>query len=348
MKLIIYILYFFYSLHLFSQQPTHQVYLVGDAGENTYSGDALMMLKDDIANNLNSTVIFLGDNVYPAGLDLKDENTALRLKSQLHVLNNYKGNVFFIPGNHDWAAQKSDGMKRITEQQKFISNYLRDSSSVLNKNENTFLPQNALPGPQSVVVATGLRIIFVDTQWFLHFHKKNKQGSIKKTKEKFYYDLDSILNLSKNNNQQVIVAGHHPIYTNGNHSSKRQPVRFLINYTPLKIFGWMGLDRAFSQDIDSRRYKKMRKEFIEIFDKHGNIIYVSGHDHNIQYFTEKNNKYIVSGSGSKLTPLKKKKRFESIYQSDDKTGYVKLQFEKNNLFKIEVKRVGEKSFEIGK
>jgi len=347
MQNFIFIYFLFISCFVLSQNNTHSVYLIGDAGEYTQPGDALLLLKKELLFNPNSTVLFLGDNVYPEGLNASDSNSVVRLKSQLQILNQYKGNVFFIPGNHDWAAQKSKGLNRIIAQQKFVETYLKDSTSVLNKSGQAFLPQNALPGPQSVLITKGVRIVFIDTQWFLHFHKKNKTGSIKKTKNQFYHTLDSLLNISKQNNEQVIIAAHHPIYTNGNHSSKKQPLRFLINYTPLKIFGWLGLDRLLSQDIDNPSYKKLRKQLLNIFNKYENITYVSGHDHNLQYFKNKN-KYIVSGCGSKLSWLRKKKRFDSVYQSDDKTGFIKISCEENNKQKIEVYRVGEQSFLIEK
>lgn len=347
MRLFI-LLLFLIGANLSAQNNQHAIYLIGDAGQDTKTGAALLMLKNELLKNPNSTVLFLGDNVYPEGLVLSDTNTVLRLKSQLDILKEYKGNIFFIPGNHDWAAQKRAGWQRLNMQQQFVEAFIKDSTTALNRNTYSFLPQGALPGPHSVVVSKGIRIIFIDTQWFLHFHKKNKTESIKKTKNQFYKSLDSLLNYSKQNNERVIIAAHHPIYTNGSHSMKKQPLRFIINYTPFKLFGWLGMDRLLSQDIDAASYKKMRKNLLAIINKYDNISYVSGHDHNMQYFLVNRNSFIVSGCGSKLSAFSKKKRFESVFQADDKIGFIKMIFQEPGNRVIEVYKEGEMPFEISK
>jgi len=344
MKFKILLLFFLFKQIAFSQ--LHSVYLIGDAGEYTYSGKALLLLKEKIEKDENSTVLFLGDNVYPDGLDIKDRSDVLKLKSQLSILKNYKGNVYFVTGNHDWSAEKRDGYKKLAQQEKMVNSYIHDSTLARNRNSNSFLPKNGLPGPESIMLSEKLRILFVDTQWFLHYYKKNKTISVKQTKKIFYKKLDSILTVAEQNGEKVIIAAHHPIYTNGFHSSKREPLRFLVNYTPLKIFGWIGLDRLLSQDIDSPRYKKMRKQLITIFNKHSNIIYVSGHDHNMQYFKMNNNKYIVSGCGSKLKKLRKKKRFNPVYETDDKTGFIKITFGSGINESIEVFKSDESILKI--
>ncbi len=348
MKQISSVILFLSSCLCFCQNTTHSIYLIGDAGEYTTSGEALLMLKKELLQDPNSTVLFLGDNVYPQGLKLSDTNSVLRLTAQLQILKEYRGNIFFIPGNHDWAAQKAKGRIRIITQQHFVESYTKDSTTAFNKNAHSFLPQNALPGPESVLIKPGLRIIFIDTQWFLHFYKKNKIGSIKKTKTQFYNSLDSLLEISKQANEQVVIAAHHPIYTNGQHSKKIFLLRLILNFTPFKIFSWLGFDRSLLQYIDSPTYKRMRKQLITIFDKYNHITYVSGHDHNLQYLKNNKTSYIVSGCGSKLSKLRKKKRFDFVYQSDDKTGFVKIHFEENKNQKIEIYKIRELPFCIEK
>jgi hypothetical protein len=333
------------SLGLCAQtDKPYSVYFIGDAGEDTTSGKALLMLKEQLLSDPNSAVIFLGDNVYPEGFCTNDHLSELRLQSQLNILKEYKGQAYFMPGNHDWEAQKRKGLKRLKEEEVYVNEYLKNNSSLKNKNERTFLPADGLPGPETVMLNGKLRLIIIDTQWFLHFYKKNKTGSKKNTRILFYKHLDSLLAYSVANNQQVVVAGHHPMFTNGSHSRKLQPWRFLINCTPFQIFGTMGLNRLFSQDISQPTYRKMRKRMINSFENYNNIIYVSGHDHNLQFFKENNNKYIVSGCGSKLEHLKKKRRFQSVYQDDSKTGFVKLQYFSDNKVVTTIFRTGEKEF----
>ncbi len=54
---------------------------------------------------------------------------------------------------------------------------------------------------------------------------------------------------------------------------------------------------------------------LPIFEKYPNLIYVSGHDHNLQY--RKNNQvhHIISGSGSKISEVGKSKKWEFTYSN---------------------------------
>jgi calcineurin-like phosphoesterase family protein len=342
MKLVLKYIFLLAPIALFSQaQKMHSVYLIGDAGEDTVSGKALLMLKDQLLKNPQSTVIFLGDNVYPSGFKIKDHKSELRIKSQLDILKEFNGNAYFIPGNHDWDSQKRKGQKKLKDEEQFVDDYLKSNSIVKNKNETVFLPVNGLPGPESIMLEKDIRLIIIDTQWFLHTYRKNKLVTKKQTKEYFYKRLDSLLEYSGKNNEQVIITAHHPMYTNGKHSRKLQPIRFIINYTPFQIFGQMGLNRLFSQDLSQPKYKKMRWRMLKSFDKYNNIVFASGHDHNLQLFKENGNRYIVSGCGSKTEHLQRKKIFKESFQDDSKTGFIKLEYYSDKKVVTTIYRSGE-------
>ena len=86
-----------------SDKPIHSFYLIGDAGLSPMGGmnKALTIFKNRLNTaDGNSTAIFLGDNIYPAGMpDKKDSTIAYinaknDLDAQLKTLENYKG--FFL------------------------------------------------------------------------------------------------------------------------------------------------------------------------------------------------------------------------------------------------------------
>lgn len=339
MKKILFLLFCLFHFVVLSQEPFN-VYLVGDAGEDTVSGKALLMLQDQLMNDSASAVVFMGDNVYPSGFNGNNRITVLHLESQLNILKGYKGQAYFLPGNHDWDAQGKKGLKKIRRQSVYVDQFLKTQTLVKNRNEKGFLPANGLPGPESVMLNKGLRLITIDTQWFLHAYKKNKNISTNHTIELFFQQLDSLLKYADLHNEQVIVTAHHPMYTNGEHARKLQPWRFLINYTPFKLLGLGGIDRVLSQDLAQPRYKRMRKKILAEFAGHKNIIYASGHDHNVQCFRINGMRYIISGNGSKLSSLRKKKSFDSVFQDDSKTGFIKLTFIGNTVT-TSIYRVGE-------
>ena len=92
-----------------NKEIEHSFYLIGDGG-NSPLGTQTETIKDfslglEIASK-NSTALFLGDNIYPAGLPKKEHPQREFAEHQLNVqtksVENFKGKAIFIPGNHDW------------------------------------------------------------------------------------------------------------------------------------------------------------------------------------------------------------------------------------------------------
>lgn len=116
----------------------HSFYLIGDAGNSElYKRDsALSYLSQEILNaKENSTLIFLGDNVYPKGIPEEGskgyELAKHRLNVQTDIGKNFPGKTLFIPGNHDWYS----GLKGLRRQEKLVDDAL---------GKNTFQPEKGL------------------------------------------------------------------------------------------------------------------------------------------------------------------------------------------------------------
>ncbi len=330
-----------FPIHFYAQ---HTFYFIGDAGKDTIQNNALKTLNKELMLDSLSSIIFLGDNIYYQGLELNEKSKKFRVSekkihSQLQCLDGFKGNAFFIPGNHDWRAGKIRGKQAVLKQSRYVENYL-NSTNVRNKNQVNFLPTNACPGPESVLIDSNVRLIFLDLQWFLQqsiFHSVGKEDGLTKKNmiRNFYRKIDSILIHSKQNNELVFICAHHPLFSNGKHGQKKTVVRLLGTYTPLYFLGG---HRYFSQDLYFPRYKKVKSELLSIFSKYENLIYISGHDHNAQYFTIQNNHYFVSGNGSKKSAFGKH-HFKAIYQNDTTLGYLKIQVFLDQKWTYEFKEI---------
>ena len=107
---------------------SHRFYLVGDAGNASLNESTLPLLS--LQKRLqgapeNSSVIFLGDNVYQHGIPKKDSEgyklAKHRLQTQIESVQEYKGQTIFIPGNHDYH---SNGIKGLKRQEKLVENAL--------------------------------------------------------------------------------------------------------------------------------------------------------------------------------------------------------------------------------
>ena len=84
------------------KEVEHTFYLIGDAGKSPMGelNPALKKFKAELENAPeNSTAIFLGDNIYPAGMPDKDDEpeeyriAKNHLDAQLSTLKDFKGNL---------------------------------------------------------------------------------------------------------------------------------------------------------------------------------------------------------------------------------------------------------------
>lgn len=116
-----------------NSEVDHTFFLIGDAGnaDEINSKEALEPLKNRLDNaSKNSTLLYLGDNVYPVGMNANKESEAYKeavtiLENQLKITKNYKGKTIVIPGNHDWYS----GLEGLNNQEEFVINYLKDENS---------------------------------------------------------------------------------------------------------------------------------------------------------------------------------------------------------------------------
>lgn len=281
----------------------HSFYLIGDAGNaDKESAKAILeqfKAKLDSANS-NSTLLFLGDNIYPSGMpkaESEERNLAKeKLGSQIDLTENFKGKTIFIPGNHDWYSNGIEGLK---EQQDYIIEKLND--------KNAFLPKNGC-GIDSKKIGKDIALILIDSEWFLADWNKNPGINEKcdiKTREDFFSEFENELN--KNQNKTIIVAVHHPVMDHGSHGgyySLEKQIFPLENKIPLPVLGsLMNIIRSTGgishQDLSNPNYRKFAERLKTLLSDRDNVIVVSGHDHNLQYIEKDNIHQIISGAGSK-------------------------------------------------
>lgn len=287
------------------KEVLHTFYLIGDAGLSPMGGmnPALKIFKNrlDTADK-NSTAIFLGDNIYPAGLpDSKDSTVAFRiaknhLDAQLNTLDDFKGHPIFIPGNHDWYTEGLIGLER---EQEYIQTKL-DSKEV-------FFPEDGCP-IEVIEVNDDLVIIVIDTEWYLTNWDKRPDINDKcdiKSRDQFLLELED--KIKDNRQRTTIIALHHPMFSYGPHGGQysiKQHLYPKVNIGPLPFLGSFAnvLRRttgASIADIQNKRYTDLQKRLVTLAQYSEKVILTSGHEHALQYIVEQNTPQIVSGSGAK-------------------------------------------------
>jgi predicted phosphodiesterase len=299
--------------------PRHTVYLIGDAGAHDTSkiSPVLDLLGQRLnRNSKHESVVFLGDNIYPRGLpDSLDEGyieAVLSLERQLEVVKGIAGNVFVVPGNHDWKRGRKEGHHRILNQQEYVNNYLK---------KRTFYPENGCPGPVSISLEEGIVLVIIDTQWWLqqHFKPTTDEGCEVSNEQEFAQLFKETV--AEHEGKQLLVVGHHPLKSNGAHGGNFQlkdhlfPLTALSErlYLPLPIIGSIyplyRKNVGSIQDISHLVYREMKDSLLSGLGQHAGVVYASGHDHHLEYRENENNVHLViSGSGSKTTHVKRNRK----------------------------------------
>ena len=332
----------------------YSIYLIGDAGQATKDGkeptfkllESMLYSRIDTVvgpdgsktvshvSDPNGTVVFMGDNIYYKGLPDSSDNDypemARRLKAQLDVVKNYKGNKFFVPGNHDWDEQGHEGLEKINRQEKFVEEYLGG---------NTFLPSNGCPGPAEIHLSNDVVLVLIDSQWWLHKFDKPmgpENGCNINDKFDLIVKLEDILD--RNKGKHIMICQHHPLFTNGNHGGFYTMKDYIFPitivrpklYIPLPVIGAIyPLARKYGlspQDMQHPEYKQMRQGMLSAIEKEKSTVFAAGHEHSLQMFRENDVHHIVSGSGCKDSYVAKGN--DAIF-SHEHEGFVRVNYYTN-------------------
>lgn len=326
----------------------HTIYLIGDTG-NAKEGKTVPIfpfLKEELNQaSKNSSIIFLGDNIYPVGMPPKShESRPLaehKLDVQIDMVKDFKGKIMFIPGNHDWAKYETKGLHR---QEKYLEKNLNRLRNDTDDNdddewENYFYPSDGCGDPKVVEVNDQLVIILIDSQWWVQNWDSDQSindGCEIKTRAGFYRVFENLVRKYRSRN--VLIASHHPLFSNGQHGGHYTlqehlfPLRFLNKKLNIPLPG-VGTAIALArgtvgvpQDLANAKYRAYTKDILAALSKNGSYIVASGHEHTLQYLHKQGQHIIVSGSGSKENAATVGNGGEFSY---GRLGYSKVDFYKD-------------------
>lgn len=311
--------------------------LIGDAGEPHEGAEPVLRAlgRDLAARPERTTVVFLGDNLYPAGLPPEGSphraEMERRLDDQVDAVRDRGARIVFVPGNHDWDDAGADGWNAVRRQEERVR--VRGGSDVL------FLPRAGCQGPEILDIGEHLRLIALDTQWWLHEHERPIGPNSACAADSAGEVVAALRQAVKAPpGRDVVVVSHHPPISGGPHGGKfslRQHVFPLTDrvkwlWLPLPVIGSIyPIARsigATAQDISSKAYQHMREAIESAWRDRPPLAWAAGHEHILQVIESKvHGRVLVSGAGVYSHTSHVGKVEGSRYQSS-RSGYMRIDF----------------------
>ena len=284
------------------------LFLIGDAGVPSAKDPVLAELTREAGRDPSrSLVVFLGDNIYPRGLPLPRargrRDAERRLDAQMEAVRLAGASAVFVPGNHDWDA-RDGGWNGVRRQVEYVGSKGGGRIQVL--------PADGCPGPVVLDLGERLRLIVLDTEWWLHRGPKPQHPTSSCAADSETEVLDALAEAIRSaGDRRVVVAGHHPLASGGTHGGRFSWVDHVFPLRAGKSWLWIPLPGVGSgypmarqrgvsnQDFSGPLNRKMREAFAGVFAKHAPLAYAAGHEHNLQVLKGKDAPYLlVSGAGA--------------------------------------------------
>lgn len=265
--------------------------LIGDGGLPEPEGEpVLTALERELAADPEHTlVVWLGDNVYPVGLadTATDEGRVglAILRSELGPIRRAGAKGLMIPGNHDWANGAPEGWSNVVRQERLVNDE-GDGAVAME-------PREGCPGPVVLDIGPLLRLVVLDTQWWLH--ASTRPGPDRCTPGTEEAVVDSLrIALGTAGDRRAVVVAHHPLASGGGHGGYFDWPTYVFPLHP-----WARQAGLFArQDVTGREYRAMSAALARAFVPNRPLVYAAGHEHNLQVFRRDPAQYmLVSGAG---------------------------------------------------
>lgn len=333
-----------------------RIILVGDAGDpgSIVNGKAAVLdaIRRTVQMDNRTTVLFMGDNIYVNGLPCENDvcyaGAIGILDTQVALITGTDAKAIFIPGNHDWANGKPEG----------YDNIIRQSAYLNQMNDNIkFYPEDGCPGPVELKMGDDIVLIIMDSQWWLMQGSRPgiESDCENKTEEEVLVAIKDIID--HNPNKLILFATHHPFKSSGVHSGYFGLKQHIFPFTdikknlyiPLPILGSVyPISRSVfgtPQDMKYPAYANMINKVDEVLKEYPYVIHLAGHEHNLQWISDSNYNYIVSGGGCKAQRAAKYKKTKFVSSN---MGFAVMDVSENRNVRISFFEVKPKNNSIDK
>ena len=253
-------------------EVAHAVLLTGNTGDLETEAVLRALGEDARERGGAATVAFLGD-VTTGGVPAEDAEDRAEVEATVQALadalGGFEGRVVVVPGDRDWE-QGEDGVRRLET----LVDSLFDGDALV--------PGDQGGGPREWEPAEGLRLVAVDTGWWLLDAGERPPGEAEGQEVRTPGDVARILEqvVVDRDDSRIVVLAHHPLDSRGEHAGART---FGQTASTLGL-GALGA-RTFGrgrQDLASPAYRAMRDVLEAAVGGHDRLVWAASHDHSLQ------------------------------------------------------------------
>ena len=304
MKKAILISVFFLLFTTWAFGQTNHVFLLGNL-----NGPKLEKRLQHLSESLNAlssneafTLILLGD------IKQNDTQKKNALFNFLHQVEKMNGKILAVAGDGDWDNSGEFGLDSVADlTKKFKKEF----------DHKVFLPKNGCPGPKVTDIGDNIRIIALNSQWWLHPYRKvlDIDSDCKFiTPSQIKDELEEAIEEAEG--RQVLLVTHHPLISGGVYGGTANLKEHLFpfkhdqpnNTTFLPFYGtfYHNFRRNIgnSQDMSSTVYHKFVKDIESVLINHTNVIICSAHEYDIEVVKTNHNFQLISGALLKSSKVK--------------------------------------------
>lgn len=277
-------------------EVAHEVFLLGNTGDLRTEAVLRAVGLEATRAGEASTVVLLGDQTtagLPDSASARYAAAEAPLRALAAALRAVPGRIVAVPGDRDWARGE-DGLKA---QEKALEALL---------GRDVLTPGDQAGGPREMKLAEGLRLVALDTAWWLLDAGDRPSGEAEGEDIRNPADVAILLDqiLVDRDDDQLIVVGHHPLRSNGEYAGFRTPGETLAGFGVTALAAQtVGTDR---QDLASPTYRRMREALDGVLRQANGLVYVAAHDHSLQMLPATRSAilaqtFLVSGTGGGAT-----------------------------------------------
>ncbi len=302
-----------------AQSKAHHLYLLGNSYQLSTPGPTLSAIDSLIRQQgIQSHILYLGDLVGEVGIDKQASEQHIRqldnmtTKFRAHPY----AELLFFGGDRDWDGSGKKGDKKI----KWLEDYIEKELNF----KKSFNPSNGCPGPKSLKINAFTTLIAINSQWLLHPHDRPAAPDTDCkiiTEADFWEELEEAVEEAEG--QNIIIAAHHPVASNGRYAGKK-----MYRYHFIPIYGtlYSSYHRQIGSPADMayEKYQHYSHRMRSLLHDHSSILFISGHEHDLQILKEGRNYFVNSGSLSHPKPVAR--GTNTVFRRSSR-GFIRLDYQ---------------------